>query len=97
MRSRLLELPAELRLLIHELALKEDFSPRPLHELENFVEVQRWELEPDYGDQYRVVRPATPRPTLLGVNRQIRFEALPVYYSINTFSAASSTTRLIQI
>ena len=65
-------LPVGVRNRIYEFVLISDET----------IEVQRMQ---HYRDGC-LIKP-TPRPALLAVNRQVRSEALPVYYGRNTFAA----------
>ncbi|KAK4613308.1 hypothetical protein CLAFUW4_09446 [Fulvia fulva] len=89
-RSNFFKLLPELRIYIYEMALAKQKMPRPdehAWEVEHHVEIQSWYCcdEPS-SDKFITMKP-TKRPALLAVNRQVRHEAPPVYYSVNTFTA----------
>lgn len=88
-KAGLLKLPAELRNHIYELVLTPEGGVP--------VETQAREEWHDYG-RYAPPDAVTKRagwfarptstPALLSVNSQIRTEALPIYYKVNTFMAS---------
>ena len=75
-RTHITKLPAELRLQIYEYALARE-EDHPFACSGN----PTGDFRSDYSS---IIRPS-PMPPLLRVNRQIRAEALPVFYSQTTF------------
>jgi len=73
--SYILRLPAELRISIYEYALQE-----PELYLQNWISTGRAPVEKAILDRKRGAKPCITR-----VNKQVRAETLPIFYSINTF------------
>ena len=79
------KLPAELRNQIYELALDRDGGD-PFE-----VQLQHNDIDVDNEDDLIVVRPSR-MPSLLHLNRQIRHEALPIFYDQTQFTATFAST-----
>lgn len=76
-----LGLPAEIRNIIYEMALKVD-DGRTGH-----FQIRDHNVVHGATAGGHEQRRATERPALLAVNRQLRREAMPVFYAINSFAA----------